>query len=264
MNRRTLLAGLTGTAGAAILGPTLTARRAGATTPKVRAMTLPVPPAGMTRRTLTSGRTYLYQPGPVDSPLVVGLHITAHDAVSGANDLYWVTGHTDTTGWNRHASGRYSLALGEGIDGKWNVGGGWPGGAQDDEAYLLDVVADANTVQSWPAVYTSGGSAGGAMAWVMAAKYPGIFLGCASASGWAPIYPAQPIDCYHTHGMGDVTVPYLGGSGVYAYTFPAGRNELVNQQRGSYIVHRIDAGGHGPRGWMAGEQWAYWQTAATR
>lgn len=232
-------------------------------------MTLPTPPAGMTRRTLpasspSAGRTYLAPSNPAALPagawVVVGLHITAHNAVDGANDLYWITGNPATTGWHRHAqSNGYHLLLGEGVDGRWNVGAGWPGGAQDDETYILDMLADYNVAGR---TYVSGGSAGGAMAWAMTAKYPQVFAGCASASGWAPLYPSTPIDCYHTHGMSDTAVPYLGGAGVYGYTFPLGRNELVNQIRGSYIVHRIDAGGHGPRGWTAGEQLLFWRRAA--
>lgn len=260
MNRRGFLA-LTGLATTAAVIPHTPPRKA----PAVTTPALPTPPAGMTRHTLASGRTYLAQPTPViGAPLVVGLHITAHDAIN-ANDTFWVTGKPATTGWNQHARDKgYHLILGEAIDGRWNVGAGWPGGTQDDEKYILDAVDDFELTSSVSKVYVAGASAGGAMAWLMAAEHPEYFAGCAMASGWAPVPATRPIDCYHIHGTADGTVPYAGGAGVYGYVFPPLWREMEQAARGSYLVVQTTTGGHATPGWMAERIRQFWLTAEAK
>ncbi|HVQ93545.1 MAG TPA: alpha/beta fold hydrolase [Mycobacteriales bacterium] len=205
------------------------------------------------RRALPSGRAYqLYGTG---SRLVIGLPGTGLSA-QNANDTFWVTGVPATTGWQNHAAASgYALALGESLAGGWNVGNGWPGGSQDDMAYLLQLVVDAGTFDE---VFIAGFSAGGAMAWRAAAQHPEVFAAAGSAEGWAPMYPAQPIDCWHVHGTGDTTVPIRGGVGTASFTFPPAFQETSRAPRGSRVVLEATSGGHGTAGWMAGRLWDFW------
>jgi poly(3-hydroxybutyrate) depolymerase len=216
-------------------------------------------PGGLTgaHRTLPDGRTYwLSGSGP---DLVIGLPGTALDAAN-ANDTFWVTGRPDTTGWQRHAAANgYRLALTESLAGNWNVGGGWAGGGQDDMGYLLAVAADAAAVSGPPAaVFAAGFSAGGAMAWDACAQHPEVFTACGSASGWAPVPPAGPVDVWHTHGTADTTVPVRGGAGTRGFTFPPAYQEAALTPRGSRVVLEVSPGGHATPGWMADRLWMFW------
>lgn len=230
MRRRTLLAA---TAGAAALAA------------------LPIRPASAfglvgTHVVLPSGRTYWLTPG--SGSLVVGLHGTSQTA-DAANAAFW----SGIGGWQGHALSRgYSLALAEAVAGKWNVGAGWPGGTQDDVQYLLDVAADAAGRAPVSEVFAAGFSSGGALAWRAAAEHPEVFAACALASGWAPVRPAGPIDCYHAHGGQDSTVPIRGGAGTGGYVFPPAADEGRLAARGSRVVlYPIPTMGHAVPGWMA-------------
>jgi poly(3-hydroxybutyrate) depolymerase len=228
-------------------------------------------PAGMTRRKLASGRTYLIRarlatsPGPV----VIGLHGTALTAQS-CNDTFWTTGQLSTTGWVKHAAASsrdYTLVLGEAVAGNWNVGNGWPSGTQDDDKYLLDVVADVLARQSNAdsgSVFVAGFSAGGAMAWRAAALYPQTFAACGSLSGWTRIYPRTPIDCWHHHGTADATVPIRGGVGANGYTFPPAYLEAENAVRGSRVVMYSTSAGHLVPAWTADRLWEFWTVTRSR
>lgn len=211
-----------------------------------------VPPLAGQHRTLPGGRTYwLSGSGPA---LVVGIHGTALSA-SNINAGVWDTGNAATTGWQRHAAGNgYILALAEAADGSWNVGGGWPSGGFDDLAYLLQVVADA--APAGP-VYAAGFSAGAAMAWRCAADRPDVFAAAGQAGGWAPSYPAHPVDVWHLHGDADGVVPIRGGHNTsFNFTFPAAYAEAARAARGSRVVlEPLPGGGHATPGWTAG-RWA--------
>jgi poly(3-hydroxybutyrate) depolymerase len=214
-------------------------------------------------RTLPGGRTYwLSGAGPT---LVVGLHgrgLTAADC----NTAFWVTGDPATAGWQQHAARTgYALALGESVIGDWNVGGGWPGGNQDDLGYLLALVADADALGGpFDTVFVGGFSVGGAMAWRAAAARPDVFTAAGSASGWAPVYPDHPVDAYHTHGTADPTVPVRGGPGILGFTFPPAADEARLTRRGSRVVLYPTAGGHAVPGWMAGALWSFWTADRAR
>ncbi len=228
-------------------------------------------PVGMTRRTLTSGRTYLIRPRVATTPgaLVIGLHGTSSTA-QGCNNAFAVTADPATTGWVGHAAARdrdYTLVLGEAPSGTWNVGHGWPSAGQDDDQYLLDVVADVKARHpnvDAAQVFVAGFSAGGAMAWRAAALYPDVFAACGMASGWAPMYPATRIDCWHYHGTGDLSVPIRGGLGTKGYTFPAAHLEAQNTTRDSRCVLYASSGPHGVPGWMAHQLWSFWTVARLR
>lgn len=216
--------------------------------------------AGVHRR-LPSGRSYwLSGSGPT---LVVGLPGSKLSAAN-VNHGMWVTRSPATTGWQRHAELRgYRLALGETVPGaSWNVGGGWPSGPQDDLAYLLEVVADAGPADQ---VFIAGFSAGGAMAWRAVAERPDVFAAAGSASGWAPVYPATPIDCWHSHGLGDRTVPFRGGyNSFFRYTFPPAVDEAIRAPRGSRVVLYPAPGGHESPSWTADALWKFWTVDRAR
>lgn len=239
------VAGLTGLGTDAV--STVTSRAAAA---------LPTPPAGTVRRTLPSGRTFILRrrQDPTPGPAIVGLHATAHDALHAEQTFWVVPNHPEQSGWSKHAALRdYTLVLGEGLDGRWNVGNGWPGGTQDDEAYLLDVAAELAALDNVdPArTFAAGFSAGAAMAWTMAARHPDAYAACAMFSGWASYYPTTPIDCYHMHGTADATVPLLGGAGVYDYVFPNISLETLHALRASMFIYNLTVGGHATPGWAA-------------
>lgn len=216
-----------------------------------------------THRTLASGRSYWLTTTPETTDvLVIGLPGTALGAAN-TNDAFWVTGNPATTGWQRHAAAHgYTLALGESAGGRWNVGGGWPGGTQDDVDYLVQVVNDAEAQRSPPrpftAVYVAGFSAGGAMAWTAVAERPDVFAACGMASGWAASYPTHSMDCWHVHGTGDTTVPVRGGVGTMSYNFPPAFYEESKTTRDSKVVLEPTTGGHGVAGWMADRLWQFW------
>jgi len=252
MTRRTALKlGLVATAG------TLMAQRS--------ASALGTVPIGMTRRTMPSGRTYLVRSRAATTAgaVVIGLHGTASNA-QHCNDQFAVTGSLATSGWVHHAAASandYTLVLGEAPSGTWNVGGGWPSAGANDDQYLLDVVADVKARQTNvdPAqVFIAGFSAGGAMAWRAAALHPDVFAACGSASGWAPLYPTTPIDCWHHHGTADITVPIRGGSGTKGYNFPGAHMEAQNATRDSRCVLYASNSGHSVPGWMAAQLWSFW------
>jgi poly(3-hydroxybutyrate) depolymerase len=224
--------------------------------------------------TLPSGRTYWLTGavgGTTPRALVVGLTFSGHDA-AWLDDAAWVTGNAATAGWHQHAAGAgYTLALAEPVDGGWNVGtgtndpnpGGWPGSGQDDVGYLLQLVADASvhTPVDPARVFIAGGSAGGALAWRMAADHPEVVSACAMAAGWVPYrYPVHPMDCRHDHGTGDVTVPIRGGVGVGGYRFPAAYEEMVRAPRGSRVALYATSAGHAVPGWWAGAVWGFFTT----
>lgn len=240
---------------AIVLVPLAVHTRAGAATARTAAAVTPL--VGQ-HRTLPGGRTYWLS--GTGSTLVVGLPGSNLPATN-VNDVFWQTGNPATTGWQRHAAAHgYTLALGEPADpahgSSWNVGGGWPSGPQDDMAYLLAVVADAGTFDR---VFIAGFSAGGAMAWRATAEHPEVFAACGSGSGWAPLYPAGPIDCWHTHGTGDTTVPVRGGFvSIFPYSFPAAFEEAARAPRGSRVVLEVSTGGHAVPGWMADRLWWFW------
>lgn len=216
-------------------------------------------------RTLASGRTYWLTTTPTTNDvLVIGLPGTALSAAN-TNDVFWATGNAATTGWQRHAAAHgYTLALGESSGGRWNVGGGWPGGTQNDVDYLVQVVADAEAQRSPPdpfaAVYVAGFSAGGAMSWTAVANRPDVFAACGMASGWAASYPTHAMDCWHVHGTGDTTVPVRGGVGTMGYNFPPAFYEQSKVMRDSKTVLEATSGGHGTPGWMADRLWQFWTT----
>jgi poly(3-hydroxybutyrate) depolymerase len=219
-----------------------------------------VPSLGGIRMVLPGGRSYVLAGGTGARRLVVGLHGTAHDA-SNANATFW----SAPGGWQAHAAARgYQLALAEGLSGRWNAGGGWPGGEQDDVAYLLEVVADATSHVPADEVYIAGFSAGGAMAWRAAVLHPEVFTAAGSASGWAPIYPTAPVDYWHIHGTGDTTVPIRGGKGVYDVVFPPTDDEARLAPRGSRVVLYATGGGHATPGWMAERLWQFWTVDRAR
>jgi poly(3-hydroxybutyrate) depolymerase len=246
ISRRKLLAGAGVTAGALVAAGGFDA---------TRLLAAAAPALIGVRRRLPSGRTYwLSGSGPV---LVIGLH-GSNLTAANVNGVMWVTGSPATTGWQQHAKLRgYRLALAEGVaGGSWNVGGGWPSGRQDDMAYLLDVVADAGATGP---VFAAGFSAGGALAWRAAAEHPEVFAAAGSASGWAPVRPTTPLDCYHIHGTGDTTVPIRGGFvSIYRFTFPAAADEARLAPRGSRVMLYPTTGGHGAPGWMAEALWSFW------
>lgn len=243
VTRRTLLAAAAATAATGASG---------------RIAAAAVPPLTGTHRTLPSGRTY-WLSGAGDR-LVVGLPGTGLSA-DNANRTF-----DNVTGWQDHADATgYVLALAESLAGGWNVGGGWPGGDQDDLAYLLALVADA-AARSGPfaEVFVAGFSAGGAMAWRAAAERPDVFAAAGSCSGWAPAYPATPIDAWHAHGTGDTTVPVRGGAGTGGFAFPPAANEAIRAPRGSRVVLYPTSGGHGTPGWAARALWSFWTVDRAR
>jgi len=228
-------------------------------------------PLGMTRRTLPSGRPYVVRPrvNPTPGAVVIGLHGTASTA-QGCNNAFAVTGNAATTGWANHAAAPdrdYTLVLGEAPSGTWNVGGGWPSGGQNDDQYLLDVVADVKARQANvdpKQVFVAGFSAGGAMAWRAAALHPDVFAACGMAAGWAPMYPTTPIDCWHHHGTADLSVPIRGGVGTKGYTFPAAHLEAQYASRDSRCVLYATGSGHAVPGWMASQLWSFWTVTRLR
>jgi poly(3-hydroxybutyrate) depolymerase len=244
-------------AGALVIGGTLVVDEAyeillGA----AEAQAVPTPPAGMTRVTLPSGRTYLIRRrvASTPGPAIVGLHASAHDAANAEATFWVIPGHPEQSGWSRHAILRdYTLVLGEAVAGSWNVGGGWPGGSQNDEAYLVAVAADLTELSNVDLgqIFVAGFSAGAAMAWTMAAKYPTLFSACAMFSGWASIHPGTRLDAYHMHGTADTTVPLLGGVGVSNFTFPNMSQESALATRDSMLIYNITSGGHATPGWAA-------------
>lgn len=223
-------------------------------------------PPGMVRRTLASGRTYAIRPrsGVTPAALVFGLHGTGQSA-QHCNASFWVTGSSATTGWVNHAAKHdYTLVLGDAADGTWNVGDGWPSGPQDDEQYVLDVLDDVkskSTNVDASQVFIAGFSAGGAMAWRMAAAYGQLFAACGSVSGWASTRPTAPIDAWHVHGTGDTTVPLRGGVGINQYRFPAAASEAETAPRGSRVVLYATSGGHTTPGWIADRLWTFWTSS---
>jgi predicted esterase len=266
MDRRTFVRNTAAlAAGGVILGPTQRALAAPGEFVAVPRDLAPVAlPSSLVTRTLPSGRTYLVQPRAASTPgpVVFGFHGSAHDA-SNAEATFWVVpGDAAASGWSKHAALRdYTLVLGNGLSGRWNVGNGWPGGTQDDDAYALAVVdfVLASQPNADPAqVFAAGFSAGAAMAWRLAALYPDVFAACASFSGWAPVYPAQPIDAYRCHGTADTTVPILGGVGGSSYNFPPLEDEFRKSPRGSRIVLHPTAGGHVTPGWAAQRILDFW------
>lgn len=211
-----------------------------------------VPPLGGVRRTLPSGRTYVLS-NPGMPRLVVGLHGTGLSA-DNANRTF-----DNVQGWQGHAQANgYTLALGEAAAGSWNAGGGWPSSGHDDLGYLADVAADAAPAAT---AFVAGFSAGGAMAWTAAAMLPAVFAAAGSASGWAPVRAAQPVDVWHVHGTADTTVPVRGGAGTGGFDFPAAYLEAALAARGSRVVLEPTGGGHGTAGWMADRLWRFWATA---
>ena len=223
------------------------------------ALSIPARAAALTgaHRTLPSGRTY-WLSSPGHTRLVIGLHGTALSA-QNCNDSFWLN---QPGGWQGHAAGTgYTLALGEAVAGRWNAGGNWPGGSQDDIQYLLDIVADAGQFAS---VFVAGFSAGGAMAWRACVERPDAFTAGGSASGWASSYPSQPLDFWHIHGTGDTTVPIRGGPGTMGVSFPEAAQEATKAPRGSRVVLYPTDGGHGTPGWMAVRLWQFWTVERAR
>lgn len=212
-----------------------------------------------THVTLPTGRTY-WRTG-AGTRLVVGVGATNATAQS-ANDAFWVTSSPATSGWQAHAeAGDYVLALLENLPGQsWNVGGGWPSGAQDDAGYALQVVAHAATaVGPFTEVFVGGFSAGGAMASRLLVDHPEVFAAGGSAAGWMPSYPTRPVDLRHYHGTGDTTVPVRGGfNTAFGFTFPAAFLEAERAPRGSRVVLYPHSGGHGVPGWAADDLWQWW------
>jgi poly(3-hydroxybutyrate) depolymerase len=217
-----------------------------------------VPPLTGAHRLLPGGRLY-WLSGAGDR-LVIGLPgtgLTADNCNRTFDNVIGWQGHADAAG--------YTLALAELLAGGWNVGGGWPGGSQDDMAYLLALVADAD-VHSGPfvEVFVAGFSAGGAMAWRAAAERPDVFAAAGSCSGWAPLYPGVPIDAWHAHGTGDTTVPVRGGVGTGGFVFPPAASEAARAPRGSRVELYPTSGGHGTPGWAAGALWQFWTVDRAR
>lgn len=244
LSRRAVLAGAAATAGGLLL----------------------TPPAGAeatlsgAHRPLPGGRTY-WLSGSGDR-LVIGLPGTGLSAAN-CNGTFW----TASGGWQAHAAGvGYVLALAElAPSGGWNVGGGWDGGTQDDMTYLAALVADAAAVAGpFVEVFVAGFSAGGAMAWRAVAERPDLFAAAGSASGWAPAWPAHPVDVIHYHGTGDTTVPIRGGAGTRGFVFPAAELEAERAPRGSRVALYATAGGHGTPGWAAADLWRFWTAARQR
>ena len=95
---------------------------------------------------------------------------------------------------------------------------GREGGARDDVAFVLDVVADAAKHASIDPdrIYVAGFSAGGSMAWLMACKAAGQFAGFASVAGAlrqpndTQNCPNAPVRFLHIHGFADTQVPFEG------------------------------------------------------
>lgn len=244
LSRRAALAGAAATAGGLLLAasPAAAAALRGA------------------HRTITGGRTY-WLSGTGDR-LVIGLPGTGLTA-DNCNTTFW----SAAGGWQAHADATgYVLALAElAPSGGWNVGGGWPGGGQDDMAYLAALVADA-TIAAGPfvEVFVAGFSAGGAMAWRAVAERPDLFAAAGSCSGWAPSWPDHPVDVIHYHGTGDTTVPIRGGAGTGAFVFPPAEQEAERAPRGSRVALYATAGGHGTPGWAAADLWRFWTVARAR
>lgn len=241
------------------------------------AATAPVPDA--TKVLMPGGRWYWLAGaigGSTPRPAVVGLTFSAHEA-AWLEAVSWVTGHPETTGWRRHASAAdYTLILPEPVAGAWNAGkgtndpnpDGWPGSGQDDEAFLLDVVADATgrTPIDPARVFVAGGSAGGAMAARMSVDHADVFAAGAAAAGWVPYrYPTRPWDFRFDSGGGDTTVPIRGGKGADGYTFPALYEATVRAPRGSRVgAYLFPTGGHGIPGWWAGAIWNFFTVERLR
>lgn len=209
-------------------------------------------------RALPGGRSYwLSGAGDV---LVIGLH-GSNLTAANCNVTFWAG---PAGGWQTHAQqAGYVLALAEQAAApqlaSWNVGGGWVSGGQDDVAYLLGLVADATRATGpFTDVYIAGFSAGGAMAWRAVAERPDVFTAAGSASGWAPAYPAHPVDVLHYHGTADTSVPIRGGPGVNGFTFPAASLEAERAPRGSRVVLYATAGAHAVPGWAAADLWRWW------
>jgi poly(3-hydroxybutyrate) depolymerase len=247
-----------------------------------RAAAAAVPPAPVpdaTKVLLPGGRYYWLcgaTGGVTTRPLVVGLTFSGHDA-AWLESVSWVTGHSDTTGWRRHATGNgYTLILPEPVSGAWNAGkgdndpnpNGWPGSGQDDETFLLNCAADVATrTPVDPArVFVAGGSAGGAMAARVSIAHPDVFAACAMVAGWVPYrYPSQPWDCRIDHGGQDATVPIRGGAGANGYVFPAAYEAMARAPRGSRVpAYLVPAAGHEILGWWAGAAWGFWTTERAR
>lgn len=95
---------------------------------------------------------------------------------------------------------------------------GRDGSERDDVAFVLDVIADAQTKASIDPdrIYVAGFSAGGSMAWLMACKAAEHFAGFASVSGAlrepndTTKCPNVPIRFLQIHGFGDNQVPFEG------------------------------------------------------
>ena len=204
--------------------------------------------------TLSGGRGYYLTPG--GGTLVIGLHGTDLSAAN-CNSTFW----SQAGGWEAHALSKgYTLALGTALNGAWNVGNGWQGGMQDDIQYLLSIVADVSTRNGLiDHAYIAGFSAGGALAWRAATEHPDVFEACGMASGWATVRGILPMDCFHTHGDADTSVPIRGGKGTNSYVFPVASDEAVYAPRGSKVVlYPIPTFGHGTPGWMADRLWKFW------
>lgn len=269
LTRRNVLA-LSTVAGLSAL-PALGGRAMAAAAPS------PVPDA--TKVLMPGGRWYWLAGatgGSAPRPAVIGLTFSAHDT-AWLESVAWVTGHPETTGWRRHATaGNYTLILPEPVDGAWNVGkgvgdpnlNGWPGSSQDDESFLLDVVADAATRTPIDPgrTFVAGGSAGGAMAARMSVDHTDVFAAGAAAAGWVPYrYPTQPWDFRFDSGGADTTVPIRGGKGADGYTFPALYEATVRAPRGSRVgTYLFPTGGHGIPGWWAGAIWNFFTTERLR
>lgn len=221
--------------------------------------------------TLPSGRKYQLTGatgGDTVRPAIVGLTFSAHSG-TWLNDVAWVTGHPETTGWHQHAAAHdYTLVLAEPVNGGWNVGkgvgdpnpSGWPGSGQDDVGFVLDAVADAATrTPIDPArVFVAGGSAGGALAARLVVERPDVFAACALVAGWFPYrYPSHILDCRLDHGTGDTTVPIRGGTGADGYVFPAAYEAMTRAPRGSRVALYATAGGHAVPGWWARAVWDF-------
>lgn len=97
----------------------------------------------------------------------------------------------------------------------------WParaGGARDDVAFTLDVVADASKRVSIDPdrVYAAGFSAGGSMVWLLACQAAEHFSGFASVSGAlrrpnpTENCPNAPVRFLQIHGFADAQVPFEG------------------------------------------------------
>lgn len=252
VTRRSVLVGGVATAGAAMLTETASAATVLAALPG-------------NHHGLAGSRSYWLlgaTGGSTARPLVIGLHGTYLTA-DWANRAFW----SASGGWHNHAVAKgYTLALGDGVSGNWNVGGGWPSAGKDDLGYLADVVADtaARTPIDPSRVFVAGFSSGGAMAWTAAASRPDLFAACASVSGWAASYPTTPIDCWHSHGTADTTVPIRGGAGIFGYRFPPAYNEGARAPRGSRATLYPHSGGHGVPGWAAAAIWDFFTVGRAR